>query len=236
MMSKDSVLFLILIFSFACQSNNKKTTTGASNHTQEQKVMNKPSVDTSVLPSYLAKAKQKSKYQDVKVVDLGKMDPCAFKGFEAVKQEEFEGLQLKQYLQKTMPDEAKFKKDTHFYYAFQQNVKGNVMVVLLSCMEGMSNEIVGLLYNHKGKLLGNVSLAYNGGDMDRVWNFKGQFKTHEVYAYEYKKYLGTEKQICEWYNSQFTFTSTGNVSFGDTVFKAKADPEVPCYEKFRKKD
>lgn len=235
-MGKYSLLLLVFIFSVACQSGNKKTATDSSHPAQTQKVNNQPLVDKPILATYLAKAKQKSKYQDVKAIDLGNMDPCAFKGFRAVNQEEFKGLQLKQYLQKTMPDEAKFKKDTHFYYAFQQNVKGNVMVVLLSCIEGMSNEIVGLLYTPEGKLLSNTSLAYNGGDMDMFWNFKGQFKTNGVYAYGYKKYLGNKEQICEWYHSQFTFASDGKVSFDDTVFKAKADPEVPCYEKFRKKD
>ncbi|EAY31322.1 hypothetical protein M23134_04155 [Microscilla marina ATCC 23134] len=242
MMNKYPCLFLLLLALWACQPNKDAQSTDelsdtTNNTLTEGTPTNQAVVNSSVkLPAHLAQAKQKSKYKDVEVVDLGKMVPCAFKGFQAVNEAAFKGLQLEQYLQKTMPDEATFKKNKHFYYAFQSNVNGHVVVILLSCMEGMSNEITGLMYNKKGQLLGNVSLAYNGADMDMVWSFKGQFKANGVYAYEYKKYLGTEKQICEWYNSQLTFTPKGNITFGDTVFKAKAAPQVPCYEKFRKKD
>lgn len=222
---------VMLFFIVACQpsgSNKQAKDQTTKDISEENANKSNPANQPVALSDALRQAKEKCKYQNATAIDISKVIPCDFKTLKPVTEEEFKKLNLSQYLKKTNPINITFEKNYFYYYAFQTNMNGNVMVALMYCMEGMANELVGIVYNKTGKLLSHTTLAYNSADRDMVWNFGGVFKPKGVYQYEYKQYLVTEDNVCEWYTSDLSFSAGGNIIFGDTTFKVKADPQVPC--------
>lgn len=181
--------------------------------------------------------KKKSKFKNRKKFDLRETIPCKFEDYQAMTRVEFNRLGLPLKARKTLLHRESFKEDFFYYYAFQENLNGNYGIVILSCIEGMGNELTCLVFSKYGTYLGGETLAYNGGDMDMVWNMKGTFSKGGKYNFEYDKYLGNKDQVCEWYKASFRFGEDGQISRSDTVYRVKEDPNVPCYEKkFKKKN
>ena len=180
---------------------------------------------------------KKSKFKNLKKFDLSRTVPCQFEGYQAMTKAEFNRLSLPLKAQKVLLRNDRFKEDAFYYYAFQENLNGNYGIVIFSCLEGMGNELTCLVYSKNGTYQGIEVLAYNGADMDMVWNMKGKFGTKGKYKFEYKKYLGTENQVCEWYKASLKFSENGTITSSDTTYRVKEDPNVPCYEKkFKKKN
>ncbi|OJJ16817.1 hypothetical protein BKI52_33475 [marine bacterium AO1-C] len=189
------------------------------------------------LPPNFQAIKKKSKFINHKKFDLTNTIPCKFDGYQAMTKTEFNRLNLPLKAREILLHSERFKEDSHYYYAFQENLNGNFGIVILSCIEGMGNELTCLVFGKNGTYLGIKTLAYNGADMDMVWNMKGTFGARGKYKFEYKKYLGTKDQVCEWYKASLKFEGNGKISGSDTTYRVKEDPNVPCYEKkFKKKN
>jgi len=192
---------------------------------------------TQGLPPNFQVIKKKSKFKNLKKFDLSKTIPCQFDGFQAITKAEFNRLNLPLKAQKVLLHNDRFKENAFYYYAFQENLNGNYGIVIFSCLEGMGNELTCLVFSKYGTYQGIEMLAYNGADMDMVWNMKGTLNAKGKYKFDYKKYLGTENQVCEWYKASFKFGQDGQIARSDTTYRVKEDPNVPCYEKkFKKKN
>lgn len=191
------------------------------------------------LPPSLEAIKKKSKFKNIKEFNLIKTIPCKFDGYQAMTWPEFNRLNLPKTAKKLLLQSSnnEFKEKFFYYHSFQENLNGNVGVVILSCIEGMGNELTCLVFSRMGEFLAIQNLAYTGADMDMVWNLKGKLSTKGKYQFEYKKYLGTEDQVCEWYKGAVKFGKNGKISHSDTTYRVKEDPNIPCYEKkFKKKN
>lgn len=229
---------IALLLLIACEP--KKGNGDDTNQNDEANLKTTTSKDSSVkadslptLPANLVEIKKKCKFTNLKKFDIGRKDPCDFRGYQTMTQQDLNQLKLPTKVKAKFLQNGsdKLVGKFHAYYAFQENIKGNLGVVIFSCMEGMSNELICLIYNKKGEFLGHTDLAYKGADMDMMWEKKGNFKANGQYHYQYLHYLGTSDQVCEQYTSVLNFNTSGNINPSDTAYQVKSDPKVPCYEK-----
>lgn len=108
-----------------------------------------------------------------------------------------------------------------FYYAFLENLNGNVGVIFFHYGESSSLHLVCFVYDQKGKMLDHKKLEMNFGDMGAIAQKKGQFDNDSTYKFEYKyEHLG-EKVVYEWYKSRLFFSKSGKIIPGDTTFIVK---------------
>lgn len=235
-------LVLMLCICMSCnnttQNNKQYTTQDNKQHTPQKDssvavdsvMLNKDTTSKTVLTptkitfplTYFEKFKAQCKYVNKKKFDLQEdRKDWWFGSYNKVSTKDFYRLGLPQVMHHK-PD-LKEEYTGYAYYAFQENINGNIGLVIGSNPDG-SFTLTCIIYNRQGKRIGQAHLAGSAGDMGFVSSITGMFKNDSTYQTEYEA-SSPDKSADAHYKLDFTFTKEGNIIAGDTTFLLKPPPK-----------
>jgi hypothetical protein len=173
-------------------------------------------------PPDFKKIKTQCKYINKKKFDLQEdRKNLWFNSYKKIRTKDFYSLGLHQ-LMNHKPD-LKEEYTGYVYYAFQENINGNIGLVIGSNPDG-SSQLTCIIYNKQGKHIGQAYLAGLAADMGFVGAWQSLFKNDSTYQTEYEA-SSPDKSADAHYQLDLTFTKEGKIVAGDTTFLLKPPPK-----------